>query len=82
MSAIEVEGLVKRYGGFTAVAGVSFTAARGQVTALLGPNGAGKTTTIARAARPTGRTRRSSASRLARACRRAASVSTDDPATG
>ena len=46
MSAIEVEGLVKRYGGFTAVAGVSFTAAPGQVTALLGPNGAGKTTTI------------------------------------
>jgi ABC-2 type transport system ATP-binding protein len=46
MSAIAVEGLVKRYGGFTAVAGVSFTAAPGQVTALLGPNGAGKTTTI------------------------------------
>jgi ABC-2 type transport system ATP-binding protein len=46
MSAIAVEGLVKRYGGFTAVAGVSFAAARGQVTALLGPNGAGKTTTI------------------------------------
>jgi ABC-2 type transport system ATP-binding protein len=46
VSAIAVEGLVKRYGGFTAVAGVSFTAAPGQVTALLGPNGAGKTTTI------------------------------------
>jgi ABC-2 type transport system ATP-binding protein len=46
MSAIEVDGLVKRFGGFTAVAGVSFTAAAGQVTALLGPNGAGKTTTI------------------------------------
>jgi ABC-2 type transport system ATP-binding protein len=46
MSAIVVEGLVKRYGGFTAVAGVSFTAAPGEVTALLGPNGAGKTTTI------------------------------------
>ena len=46
MSAIEVDGLVKRFGGFTAVAGVSFTAAPGQVTALLGPNGAGKTTTI------------------------------------
>jgi ABC-2 type transport system ATP-binding protein len=46
MNAIEVDGLVKRFGGFTAVAGVSFTAAPGQVTALLGPNGAGKTTTI------------------------------------
>jgi ABC-2 type transport system ATP-binding protein len=46
VSAIAVEGLVKRYGGFTAVAGVSFTATPGQVTALLGPNGAGKTTTI------------------------------------
>ena len=46
MTAIVVEDLVKRYGGFTAVAGVSFTAAPGEVTALLGPNGAGKTTTI------------------------------------
>ena len=46
MNAIVVENLVKRYGGFTAVEGVSFTAAAGQVTALLGPNGAGKTTTI------------------------------------
>src|SRR5690349_397823 len=46
MTAIVGEDLVKRYGGFTAVAGVSFTAAPGEVTALLGPNGAGKTTTI------------------------------------
>ena len=46
MSAIVVEDLVKRYGGFTAVEDVSFTAAPGEVTALLGPNGAGKTTTI------------------------------------
>jgi ABC-2 type transport system ATP-binding protein len=46
MSAIVVDHLVKRYGGFTAVDGVSFTAAAGRVTALLGPNGAGKTTTI------------------------------------
>ncbi len=46
MTAIAVEGLVKRYGGFTAVEDVSFEVAQGQVTALLGPNGAGKTTTI------------------------------------
>jgi ABC-type multidrug transport system ATPase subunit len=46
VSAIAVEDLVKRYGGFTAVEDVSFTAAAGEVTALLGPNGAGKTTTI------------------------------------
>ena len=44
--AVEVTDLVKRYGAVTAVAGLSFTAARGAVTALLGPNGAGKTSTI------------------------------------
>ncbi|GAA3757459.1 ABC transporter ATP-binding protein [Spinactinospora alkalitolerans] len=38
--------MVKRYGGTTAVAGLSFAAPRGAVTALLGPNGAGKTSTI------------------------------------
>jgi ABC-2 type transport system ATP-binding protein len=46
MSAILVQNLVKRFGGFTAVHGISFEVAAGQVTALLGPNGAGKTTTI------------------------------------
>jgi len=45
-SAIEVNGLVKRFGPFTAVNGVSFAIASGQVSALLGPNGAGKTTSI------------------------------------
>jgi ABC-2 type transport system ATP-binding protein len=45
-TAIEVNGLVKRFGSFTAVNDVSFEIASGQVTALLGPNGAGKTTTI------------------------------------
>jgi ABC-2 type transport system ATP-binding protein len=44
--AIRIAGLVKRYGAVTAVDGLSFEAARGEVTALLGPNGAGKTTTV------------------------------------
>ena len=43
---IEVSNLVKRYGSFTAVKGISFTAEPGQVTGFLGPNGAGKTTTM------------------------------------
>jgi ABC-2 type transport system ATP-binding protein len=46
VNAITVSGLVKRFGAYTAVDGVSFDAPSGQVTALLGPNGAGKTTTI------------------------------------
>ncbi len=44
--AVEVHGLVKRYGTKTAVNGLDLTVARGGVTAVLGPNGAGKTTTI------------------------------------
>jgi ABC-2 type transport system ATP-binding protein len=44
--AVEISGLVKRYGSATAVDGLSLTAGRGEVTAILGPNGAGKTTTI------------------------------------
>jgi ABC-2 type transport system ATP-binding protein len=43
---VEISGLVKRYGGMTAVDGLTLTAERGAVTAILGPNGAGKTTTI------------------------------------
>jgi ABC-2 type transport system ATP-binding protein len=44
--AVDIRGLVKQYGSKAAVAGLSLTAQRGQVTAILGPNGAGKTTTI------------------------------------
>jgi ABC-2 type transport system ATP-binding protein len=43
---IRVDGLVKTFGDFTAVDGVSFQVERGEIFAFLGPNGAGKTTTI------------------------------------
>ncbi len=46
MPAIEVIGLVKRYGNVTAVDGVDLVVETGEVFALLGPNGAGKTTTV------------------------------------
>jgi multidrug/hemolysin transport system ATP-binding protein len=45
-NAIEVHGLVKRYGTLTAVDGISFSVPEGALFAFLGPNGAGKTTTI------------------------------------
>jgi branched-chain amino acid transport system ATP-binding protein len=41
---LEVEGITKRYGGVTAVNGVSFQLHKDQVLGLIGPNGAGKTT--------------------------------------
>ena len=44
--AVEVDGLTRRYGAFTAVDAVTFTVGRGEVFGFLGPNGAGKTTTI------------------------------------
>jgi ABC-2 type transport system ATP-binding protein len=44
--AVEVVGLVKRYGTKTAVDGLELSVPRGSLTAVLGPNGAGKTTTI------------------------------------
>ncbi|HEY6548312.1 MAG TPA: ABC transporter ATP-binding protein [Vicinamibacteria bacterium] len=43
---IRIEGVVKRYGSFTAVDGVDLTVAPGEIHGFLGPNGAGKTTTI------------------------------------
>jgi ABC-2 type transport system ATP-binding protein len=43
---VEVRGLVKRYGGLTAVDRVDLTVERGDVYGFLGPNGAGKTTTL------------------------------------
>jgi ABC-type branched-subunit amino acid transport system ATPase component len=43
---LEVEGLVKRYGGVHAVDGVSFTVERGSITGIIGPNGAGKSTVL------------------------------------
>ena len=43
---ITVESLTKKYGGFTAVDDISFTAQPGRVTGFLGPNGAGKSTTM------------------------------------
>ncbi|MFN9894700.1 MAG: ATP-binding cassette domain-containing protein, partial [Acidobacteriota bacterium] len=43
---IHAEGLVKRFGSFTAVAGVDLTVAAGEIHGFLGPNGAGKSTTV------------------------------------
>jgi ABC-2 type transport system ATP-binding protein len=43
---LEVVGLTKRFGAFTAVDHITFSVAPGEVTGYLGPNGSGKTTTI------------------------------------
>ncbi len=43
---LRVEGLVKRFGGITAVDGASFAVEEGSLTGLIGPNGAGKSTTF------------------------------------
>lgn len=44
--AVEVKGMVKRFGDFVAVDHVSLTVAKGEIFGFLGPNGAGKSTTI------------------------------------
>ena len=46
MSAIEVDGITKKFGEFTAVDGISFNVRAGEIFGLLGPNGAGKSTLI------------------------------------
>ena len=46
MDVLEVRDLVKDYGGFRAVKGISFTVQEGEIFGLIGPNGAGKTTTL------------------------------------
>lgn len=46
MDIIKVDNLIKRYGDFTAVKGVSFTVEKGSMLGFLGVNGAGKTTVI------------------------------------
>ncbi len=43
---LRLDGVVKKYGDFTAVAGLDLTVERGRIFGFLGPNGAGKTTTI------------------------------------
>ena len=43
---IEIEGLTKRFGQISAVAGIDLKVAKGEVLGFLGPNGAGKSTTM------------------------------------
>jgi hypothetical protein len=54
MTAIEVEGLTKRYGAKVAVDDVSFAVAEGEIFGLLGRNGAGKAVTELRRSFPPG----------------------------
>ena len=43
---LEIRGLLRRYGGFTAVDGLDLTVGAGEIVGFLGPNGAGKTSTL------------------------------------
>ncbi|MBL6853406.1 MAG: ATP-binding cassette domain-containing protein, partial [Alphaproteobacteria bacterium] len=43
---IEIEGLTKRFGPYTAVSNLTLTVNKGEVLGFLGPNGAGKSTTM------------------------------------
>ena len=45
-TVVRVQGLVKKFGAFTAVDRIDFEVSRGEIFGLLGPNGAGKTTTF------------------------------------
>ena len=46
VTVVELDGVTKRFGSVTAVDGISFHVARGQIISLLGPSGCGKTTTL------------------------------------
>lgn len=46
MAVIEVTGLRKRFGAFTAVDGIDFSVEKGEIFGFIGPNGSGKSTTI------------------------------------
>src|SRR4030042_5719442 len=46
MKAVEVRELVKDYGNFRAIKGISFEVNEGEIFGLIGPNGAGKTTVL------------------------------------